>query len=570
MPYSGAADGAGDLSRAVRELQERVARLERCLDLAPEAAAPEARPPSLPAAAPSASAILPLIGRSLLGLAGAYLLRVLTEGRTLTVEWGVAAGLLYAMAWLLWAARTPAERRMESALASVTSVLILAPLLWEATLRFHAVNTWTAGGILLVFTVFGMAISWRKNLLITATIATLAGVGCGAAMLVATHDALPFTFVLLAMAAAVEACACLDHWLSERWLAALAADLAVLLATWLVTNGRGMPPAWNPLPTGWLLAAQAGLVTIYLASVIFRTLVRGRTFTSFETMQCAFAFLIGVGGGLRLSRDAAAIAAIALACAVACYAVAFARLDLDAARSRNFYTYSSFGILLALSGSRILLSGAAATALWAALALACVWAGGHFDRITLNAHGAAYLLLSLIGSGAFRQSAEYLLGYGLPPGLRASLWIGAAAAVASYGISAWRGPARGRIRRSCRLSSAASAVWLLAGIADFAVAGGYHAVFGMAASHAYCATLRTAVLVSAALAAAWIGARLDKRELTSLIYPLMAIAAYRMLAQDLRQDRTAALFFSLLVFGAALTALPRLGRRRIADGPHPG
>jgi hypothetical protein len=65
---------------------------------------------------------------------------------------GVAVGLAYALAWLVWAARTPAERRLETALHSLTAALVLAPLPWEATLRFHAVTTWTAGGILLFFT----------------------------------------------------------------------------------------------------------------------------------------------------------------------------------------------------------------------------------------------------------------------------------------------------------------------------------------------------------------------------------------------------------------------------------
>src|ERR1019366_10782481 len=102
-------------------------------------------------------------GRALLGLAGAYLLRALTESAVLSSGAGVAAGILYAVLWLVWAARTPAERRLETALHSVTSVLVLSPLLWEATLRFHVVSTWMAADILLSFTLFGLAISWREN-----------------------------------------------------------------------------------------------------------------------------------------------------------------------------------------------------------------------------------------------------------------------------------------------------------------------------------------------------------------------------------------------------------------------
>ena len=116
----------------------------------------------------------------------------------------------------------------------------------------------------------------------------------------ATRDVLPFTFLFLAMAAAIEASACLDHWLSERWLGAAAADLAVLLATWLVTNQRGLPEGYAPIPHAWLLAAQVALLTIYLASTIVRTLLRGFSFTAFETAQVAVAFAISLNGGLRI------------------------------------------------------------------------------------------------------------------------------------------------------------------------------------------------------------------------------------------------------------------------------
>ena len=49
-------------------------------------------------------------GRALLGLAGAYLLRALTESGALPPQAGVAIGILYAILWLVWAARTPAAR----------------------------------------------------------------------------------------------------------------------------------------------------------------------------------------------------------------------------------------------------------------------------------------------------------------------------------------------------------------------------------------------------------------------------------------------------------------------------
>jgi len=545
------------LEAEVRDLAARVARLEHALGLVAPASTPPVAQASTPVSSPlETHTLLPVLGRALLGLAGAYLLRAVTESGTLAPKVGVGVGLLYAILWLVWAARTPAARRLEDALHSLTSVLVLAPLLWEATLRFHTVSTWTAGAILLFFTVFGLAISWQKDLLIVATIATLAGLGTAAALLLATHDVLPFTFVFLAIAAAVEASACLDHWLSERWLAATAADLSVLLATWLVTNPRGLPPVYAPIPHAWLLAAQVALLAIYLSSTIIRTLLRGVTFTVFETAQCAVAFLISVWGGLG-----PAMALVTLACGAACYVVSFVMLDRPGSRGRNFYTYSTFGILLVIAGSRILLAGSVADAVWSLLAVACVWAGASFGRQTLQVHGGTYLLLALVTSGALAQAAAFLVGTASWPGANdVALVAGAAAAAVCYWLVGQDSrPVSGPV---LRFGAAATLACLLAGIAAGLLTAGYHEVFGEAASHAYCATLRTTVVAVAALLLAWAGSRWDNLELSRLIYPAMALGAYRLLTDDLHQDRKAALFLSLLVYGSALIALPRLKKAR--------
>lgn len=533
-----------ELEREVRDLARRVEAIEGRLGLSGagvSASQPLLPEPQAEAAAPLGD-LIPSLGRALLGLAGAYLLRALVESETLPTGAGVAIGILYAIVWLVWAARTPAERRVDAALHSLTAALVLAPLLWEATLRFHAVSPWGAGLILLLFTLFGLTVSWRKNLLMVATISTLAGLGTAAALLMATHDVLPFTFVFLATAAAVEASACLDHWLSERWLAAAAADLSVLLATWLVTNARGLPESYAPIPHGWLVAAQVVLLAIYLASTIVRTLLRHFTFTAFETAQCVAAFLISVGGGLRLSP---AMPAVAVACGAACYLVSFVLLERPGRSRRNFFTYSTFGILLVVAGSRIVLSGPAASAVWSVLAIACVWAGGHFGRLTLQLHGGVYLLLALVESGALQDAADALLGAGEISGA-------ALAAVCVAGLCYLF--ARRSESRVFRVGMAAVLSWFIAaGIAGL-LSAGYHGVFGAAAPHAYCGMLRTGTLAGTALALAHLG-------LARLGYPAMLLGAWRLVMVDLHQEQKTALFLTLLVYGAALMMLPRVGRR---------
>ena len=548
------------LQGEVRELARRVAELERHAGIADRASGPAAAEyAAAPAAAspPAETAILvAIIGRAFLGLAGAYLLRAITESGALPAKAGVAAGIAYALAWLGWAAHTPPQRRLEAAIHTLTAALVLSPLLWEATLNFHAIGSWSAAAILLLFSVSGMAAAWSKNLVVVSTIATLAGIGTAAALLIATHDVLPFTFLFLAVAEAVEISACLEHWLSERWLAAAAADLAVLLATWLVTNERGLPEAYAPIPHNWLLAAQVALLAVYLSSTIVRTLVCRFRFTGFEMAQCAAAFAISVTGGMRLSsadRHAApAMALLMLFCAAACYIVSFAALEPRGMRGRNFYTYSTFGILLALAGSRILLPGGAAAAAWGALSAACLAAGWRFGSVTLESHGAAYLLAGLVSAGALQESAALLLGRALwPVEAQTALWAGAAIAALGYVFS-------NHTATWLRLVTAATFLWLAAGIAAGLLTGAYHAWFGPAASHAYCATLRTSILAAAAVALAWCGARWSRQELSLLMYPAMVLGAYRLIAEDLYQESKVALFFSLLAYGGALVVLPKL------------
>jgi hypothetical protein len=561
------------LVEEVRDLRTRVARMEVAMGMTAQVA-PATLPhvmgvPETQAILESPTSLLPVLGRALLGLAGAYLLRALTEAGSFTPRMGVAIGLAYAMLWLVWAARTPAGRRLETALHGLTSVLVLSPLLFEATARFHAISTWTAGALLLAFTLFGLAVSWLKDLLMVATFATLAGLGTSAVLLLATRDVLPFTFVILAIALAMEISACLNHWLGGRWLAATAADLAVLLATWLATMEHGVPEGYASIPHVALLSALVGLLAIYLASTIVRTLLRGFTFTWFETAQCALAFLISVGGGLQLTgadaRVAPALALLALVCASACYLVSFLMLDRGGEHGRNFHTYSTFGILLAVAGSRILLPGAAAAVAWSVLAVATIWAGGIFLRLTLKVHGCIFLLLALTASSAFEQAAGLLLGSrAWPGGAPWAIWSGALTATLCYAIGTRHGAAvtPSWSSRTLRILVAGTVVCLAAGIAAGLLTSGYHAMFGAEATHAYCATLRTFVLSAAALLLVWGGSRWDRQEFSRLVYPVMALGAYRMIGVDLQQDRTSALFLSLLLYGGALILLPKLMRAR--------
>ena len=100
------------------ELESRVAALEHRMEtpVQPPMAPPAAADSSHPLAQLSGSArLLPALGRMVLGVAGAYLLRALEEMDALPHLVVAALGLVYVLLWLLQAARTGRENRVVGA-----------------------------------------------------------------------------------------------------------------------------------------------------------------------------------------------------------------------------------------------------------------------------------------------------------------------------------------------------------------------------------------------------------------------------------------------------------------------
>jgi hypothetical protein len=167
-------------------------------------------------------------------------------------------------------------------------------------------------------------------------------------------------------------------------------------------------------------------------------------------------------------------------------------------------------------------------------------------------HGAAFLLAASWASGVIEESAAVLLSSstGVPSRGKAECISGAAALLCLLLVVRRPQPALPAI-----IASLLS--WQFAGVAAGFLTGTHHALFGIDASHAYCATIRTGVLAIGAVVLAWVGARW-RAELSWLLYPMMALGAYRLVAEDLHQDRRAALILSLVLYGAALMILPRI------------
>lgn len=571
MDERGPQPGLDDLVREVRDLRQRIERLERG---AFRLEAPiEETTPVLQAVEPASAEVtleatarsLPVLGRALLALAGAYLLRALTEAGTMPPALGVAAGVAYALVWLLLAARAPAGDRLGVAIHALTSALVLAPLLFESTVRLKVVGGASAAAMLAFFAIFGLTISWRKNLAGIAWITTLAGLGTSMALLLATRDLAPFTLGMLAIAAAVEAAAFFDHWLGERWIVAISLDLCLLLLTSVTVRPGGLPESYVPFSSSMALAMLGLLLLVYLGGAVARTLVRGLEITVFETIQTVVAFVIALWGALSIAagnpQAAGAVGLLSLIAAGACYLVSYALVERRQMPRRNLYTYTTFAFLLVLIGSRLLLTGFPLSLLWATLAVICLWTGLRSQRRTLLVQSIAFLGAASVAAGAIAQAGGYLFRQpAMLPAPEAGAVAATLAAVAGAAVLLLeRGGEETMIRGAVWMVFVALAGWMGAAMLAWLLSS---AASGLTARGPLSATFATILLCGLALMLTWIGRVRGRRELTWLVPPLLGITGYKLLAEDLRNGQTWTLVVSLLAFGAVLVLLPRLLQKR--------
>ncbi|HZU27252.1 MAG TPA: hypothetical protein VFA04_17125 [Bryobacteraceae bacterium] len=547
------------LIREVADLQNRVRALEQ--QFAPQPAVQTA------AVQPAARTdvhlepnALPVLGKALLGIAGAYVLRALTDAGVLAHSAGITAGLLYALVWLFFAAKQPAGARFAVAVNAVTSVAVVAPLLWEASTRLSVVSYASCAAVLAAWALTGLALAWSRRNTLLAAIAAGAAALVSVAFLLATHHLLPFTAALLVIAAALEFEACSMRENRARWLTAVLADLAVLLLSWIVARPEGIPEGYAAVSPAAAFTVQLALIAIYGGSAVVQTLLLRRTFTGPETAQTAAAVLAGVAGASWLMAGAPramfALGLAALLTGAACYVVSF--VLVPAANKWNFRAWAGFGLLLVVFGAFLPFSGSASWEFWCGGALICSWAAMAARKPTLGLHGAVYLVLAAITSGTAIRAAEQLFGAGRSISWPAVAVPGAAALLGWLAIDRSAAPESAPWRKQVSAFVFTAVIaWTGAGLALYVCSKAWPA--GLRAP---VDTLATVILTAISLALAWLGARTRRKHLIWVVYPLMVVAAWKIAVRDFPNEHNIALVISLLCYGRALMLLPRIIRAR--------
>jgi hypothetical protein len=556
-------DALARLSGQLEHLERRVSVLERSSETAASRATLAAAPARGMTAAeesalPPAGGVFPVVGKAMLGIAGAYLLRAVAESGSLPQAVVVALALAYAGMWLVWAARVPVNLPLASAAYALTSALILAPMLWELTLRFKILPASGTAGVLSAFVIGASALVWRRNLVPVIWVATITAIFTALALMIATHDLAPFIAALLIMAMASEFAAKRNRWLHIRYLVAPAADLAVWILIYIYSLPESARAEYPAVQSAELLTLPSALFLIYGASVTFRTTWSRERITIFEIVQTVIAFLLAAfsllwfGSGVR-----AGLGIFCLLFSAACYAAAFVRFD-PLPEQRNYYVYSTWSALLLLAGGFLCLPPLLLALLLSVAAILATLVGVRTARLSLEFHGLVYLAAAASASGLLEYATRALAGtFPNAPGW--TVWIVAASALLCYGVGG-RFPGERRNQRLLRLLSAILAVSAAATLLVSALV--WLAAVGMTPGASHIAIIRTLITCGLALGLAFGGARWRKVELVWTAYGTLAFVTAKLLFEDLAHGHSGSIAVSIFLYAVALILVPRMARLR--------
>ncbi len=563
------------LSERVLELERRVAALEGKSQAAGSGmrAVPSAAPTGQPGAAVPTSAVptspvgwsglsalssggtFPIIGRAVLGFAGAFLLRAITESSSFPKLPVLVGAILYACFWMVWAIRSYTSNRFASITYALTSAGILCPLVWESTVRFQVLSA-TAGAVVLVgFLVLTLALADRHELQLTPWITTLSVVVTAMTLIIATHELVPLTCALLAVALATETNACVGHVMTFRAIPAIVADFSVWLMVYVLA-GESVPEGYRPASVGTMILICAMLPAVYGASVGLRGFLRRQPVTVFEVAQAAIAFTLSGFGILRASHNSAGplVGGVFGVLAAICYWGTLSRFT-DAGHTRNRRVFANAAAAFLLAATFLALPGNAQVPFLCLIALLATGIYTRSGKLSLGLH-ASYYIAAAVAVSPLPEYVANAVASNVPGAPEWRVWTVAITAAICYGVGSHRRADMGRRRL----------LWVVpAGVAAFAGAGlivaGTVSLLGRRAQlgPSLLSMIRTVVVCGVALGLG-IASRVRRVELGWVAYAAVGLGALKMAFEDLRYGNPASLVVSFLFYGMVLILLPRMTR----------
>ena len=539
----------------------RSPRAGRILPLEPEAALAAATQAGESPA--QAGSLFPVLGKALLGIAGAYVLRAVEETSAAPRLIVAAGGIVYAFLWLVWAARVRGGPRIAGSLYAGTSALILAPMLWELTLRFNVLPAAAAAAIVCGFALaaFGLtqlAPTPARDLKPVLRVASIAAAALAVALAIASHIFLPFVAALLLLAAVCEFVPECDRAPEVNALVALAADAVIWILIYVYFAGQTAHEGYPALSRAALLAPGVAVFVLFAASAGVKTVLHAKPITIFGVVQTILAFLLAAVSLADFAQPAGATI-LGVACLIlsaACYAAVFT-VFARASDRRNKTVFAAWAAVLLLAGSFLCLPSWLSILLLGAAALAAVGLSRQKHWTVFEFYGMGFLLAASVASGLLNFLVSALVGTPGAPAVGG--WLIAVCAVLCYALAPPREAERW-IPQTLGLGFAALAAGAVAALSI----DGLVALTGlrvMPGAH-HLALIRTVVLCAAALALVSGGARWRRRELTRLGYAAIALVAVKLVTEDLRHGHLAYIAASIFLVAFTLIAAPRVARAR--------
>ena len=504
-----------------------------------------------------ASGAFSVLGMAMLGIAGAYLLRAVAASSSLPRAAVATVAIVYALGWLVWASRAKAGDWLAGTTYACTSALILAPMLWELTLRFKVLPATLTAGVVGGFVMAASVLAWKRDFAPVLWVANLTAVAIALTLAIASHQLMPFIAVLLLMVLISEYGAGRGRESGVRVLVAAAADVAVWALIYIYSGAESARTEYPPLGAALLIAPGILLYLILGASLIYRVVLQRKTITVFETIETMIAFLLAACGLIYFGPPAGAIA-LGIVCVVlsgAGYATAFFLFDQIKER-RNLLVFGSWSAALFLAGCMMCLPMFWQPLCLGTAAIAATFAGARLRWISVELHGVVFLVVAAAISGLL-SGVVNALGGTLPGAPGWDIWLVSICAVACYAAirpcdeKSW-------IEQVYSIVLAALAIGVAAALMVQGLVG-LTALKMIPEAH-HLAFIRTFTICVAALALAFSGAHWRRMELTRIGYATLGLLALKLVLEDLRHGHLAFIAASIFLFAITLIVVPRVAR----------
>jgi hypothetical protein len=548
------------LAARLETLEQRVHILEHDSDASVNSVVTDV---SVPAVSPSAegptstqtAGLFSVLGKAMLGIAGAYLLRAVAESTSLPRTAVAAIAIAYAIMWLVWAVRVQSDTWIPGAIYAGTSALIFAPMLWELTLSFKVLSPAAAAAILAIFVLAAVALAWKRNLTSVLSITNLAAALTAVALSLATRELIPFLVVLLLMALVSEYAANRNCARSVRPLVAVAADLAIWILIFIYSGPQTAHADYRPLGTASLLGPSCALFIIYASSIAIRTTLLRHTITVFETIQNTISFALTAVSALIFAPQFGPIGlgVVCLFLSAACYAMVLTMARRLPA-GRNFQVFAAWATALFVAGSMLCLPGLGRALCLGLAAIAFALLGVRLNRLTFQVHGLVLLTTAAITSGLLDYAFHSLAGT-LPLMLTPGACVVALCAFISYAtgkLAPGETHMYGVLRSIPAVLVACALTALLVHLLLILFA------LRIVPEVQHIAFIRTFSICTVALALAFAGARSRRPECKLIAYAAIAFVATKLIFEDLRQGHFAFIAASIFLLAISLMIVSRL------------